>query len=72
MVTAQLSAQEAEVLDLVHAAEFTGVAPTPERLREAAGCSADELFVALAELRRKGCIIWFSEAGRTTLAPLHH
>ena len=71
MITGQLSAQEAELLDLVHAAAFTGVSPTPDRLREAAGCTEEELFFALAELRRKGCIIWYSDEGRTALAPLH-
>ncbi|MCA9173820.1 MAG: hypothetical protein KDB14_04970 [Planctomycetales bacterium] len=71
MVTAQLTPLEAEVLDLVRAAEFTGVSPTAARLTHSLGCSNDDLFEALSELRRKGCVIWHSEDGQTCLAPLH-
>lgn len=70
MVTAQLSPQEAEVLDLVRAAEFTGVEPTAERLSSALGCSRDDLFDCLTGLRKKGAIIWYNSDGVTTLAPL--
>ena len=70
MVTMQLTPQEAEVLDLVRAADFTGIEPTADRLTTAMGCSGDELFACLAELRRKGAIIWYLEDGKTRLAPL--